>query len=270
MVVELDHILLIGRAGEGKSTYATKMSPEFAILDFDRRWPEMRDVSGVSHIYNGAVLEVVKRVEADRKAGKLSKVGTIVVDSGSSVLDPMQSLGRLQVSAGEVKNANDVHRIKADTMRALRGVMQPFNASSLWIFHIEDSGMSGKVSQRTTISKMEVERMKHNLNIILVMGSDAKGRFVRIEWTRFSPDAIGHMVRDTHKWEGVPQMVHEFVREYRSEMGYNGSAYSPEWLLEFLKKKGQAFESIEQMAEHFKVAAWPEWYNRNAWAEFVK
>lgn len=266
-MVDLDHTLLIGRAGEGKSTYITQMSPEYLIMDFDRRWPEMKGAAGKSHIYTGTVLEVIEQIKADRP--RLTKIGTIAVDSGSSVLDPLQATGRLKNEAGIVKNLNDVHKLKADTMRAIRGIMQPFNANTVWIFHIEDSGMSGKISQRTTISKLEVDRLKHNLNMILVMDHDNKGRFVKVEWSRW-PDSIGHIIRDTNMWEGVPQRVHEFVRDYRSGMGYNGTAYSPQWLLDFLRQKSIEFASVEEMTAKLQIKEFPRWFDRNAWGKIIE
>ena len=85
-----DHFLLLARKGEGKSTFAAQMSPEYAVLDFDARWEEQSETAaGKSHIIKGGeVVDVIDRLRA-RKPKLQGRVGTVIVDSGTTMLDTM-------------------------------------------------------------------------------------------------------------------------------------------------------------------------------------
>src|SRR5512134_2745504 len=109
-IPERDHVLLVGKYGSGKSCYASQMSPEYLVLDFDGRWGEQKkNVRGKYHLV--ATNDVIEAVEDMRKRRKqlMGKIGTVIVDSGTTVLDTEQALGRLKVLRGEA-NPNDVNR----------------------------------------------------------------------------------------------------------------------------------------------------------------
>src|SRR5262245_6781454 len=104
------HWLLIARRGEGKSTFAAAMSPEYLTLDLDGRWAE-QDVDDKSHVITDSdPLKLVDRMESLRTQFQ-GKVNTIVYDSGTAVLDFLQARGRLmEQQARELKqkfNVND-------------------------------------------------------------------------------------------------------------------------------------------------------------------
>ncbi|MFM8321937.1 MAG: AAA family ATPase [Chloroflexota bacterium] len=272
-VTDHDYWVLLGRFGTGKSSFASKMSPEYLVVDFDGRWPEMAgNVLGKYHIIQEPDIVKANREMVRRNPDLRGKVGTVIVDSITSILDYQQAAGRLDVANGN-GNANDIHREKADIMRVLRGSVLTYHCNGLWIAHIEDGKMSGKDKTRITIPKIELERMKINLNAILVMDIDPRSgkRYVKIDWCRYNNNvAAGQVIFDTEMWAGVPQRISTFIRRFRGTEGYKGVAYSCEWLLAYLGSKGKPFGSVDEMKSQLGITSEPEWFNRNAWAEIAQ
>ncbi|HMN14963.1 MAG TPA: hypothetical protein PKD55_21815, partial [Bellilinea sp.] len=174
--------------------------------------------------------------------------------------------------AGDKKWMNEAFKRKADTMRVLAGAVMRWNCSTCWIFHIEDSMQGGKAQIRQTIPNAELERLKKSLNVILEVFQDKKGRAVKIVWTRYNDNkAEGQIIRDTEgMWKGVLPKVSEFIREFTGTEGYNGNAYSKEWLYTFLQSKGKEYKSIEHMVKELGLEQEPRWFDRNAWGEIIK
>lgn len=272
-----DHWCLVSRYGEGKSTFAAQMSPEFLVLDYDGRWEEqIEGATGKSHLIStNDVLESIK--EMDRRMPDLKgKVGTVVVDSGTSVIDYIESAGRLADAIarkqGQKFNLNDVHKEKADSMRVLKGAIQRYQCSSLWIFHLEDGLVNGKPFVRSTISKTELERLKSGLNAVLSIQRNGEKRGIKVEWCRYNSGvAAGQVIWDEQGfWQGVPQKLSVFLRRFKGDEGYNGKAYSAEWLKAYLAAKGITFGSVVEMADAMNIKQWPAFWDRRAWGEIIE
>lgn len=279
-----DHWVLIAKAGAGKSTFASQMAPEYLVVDFDGRWSEQDpNLRGKAHIIqNGELIAACK--EMQRLAPTLTGVRSVIWDSGTVVLDRIGATGRMQAEKareeGKKYDLNVDHRLKADAMRLMRTYSLLFNASSLLIFHHEDSMKDGKAKVRTTLPAMELERMKQHLNAVLTIVQDPKTgmRGVRIEWCRYNvsdknPDGVakGQIVWDLNGlWVGVPDKISEFIREYKGAEGYNGAAYNPNWLMKYLADKGVGFLNVEEMQKKLEVSSWPRWFDRNGWGKLIE
>jgi hypothetical protein len=271
------HWLLIAERNAGKSVFASQLSPEYLVCDLDGRWSEQKEVAGQSHVIaESDPLKMVAKMEALRV--KLQgKVGTVIYDSGTAVMDLLQSKGRLmEADAREQKqkfNLNDVHRLKADTMRVMRLAALKWHCDVCWIFHVEDSMESGNRKKRTTISTMEMERMKANLNAVLTIVRDEKTqrRGIRIEWSRYNENiAAGQVVWDAEgRWLNVPERLDVFLQNFMGPEGYNGNMYSLPWLHGFLESKGVKFESTEEMAQALEISEPPLWFDRNSWSQYI-
>lgn len=268
------HLLLISRMGDGKSTFAAQMDPDYIVLDFDGRWVEQKDNQrGTSHvIQNNDVLEAVYEMNKHLKSVG-DKVKTVVIDSGTAVLDYIQAMGRLEEdkakSAGRKFNINMTHRLKADTMRVLKGAVQRFHANSLWIFHLEDGMYGGKEKVRTTIPSTELERLKQSLNAVITIVTNKSGmRGVRIEWCRYHKDAAaGSIIWDTQgMWKGVPEKLEQFIHGFDGDAPYKGRVYSYEVVVSELKKKGISSD-VESMQEEYGEP--PAWWDRDAWVKIL-
>jgi hypothetical protein len=140
-------------------------------------------------------------------------------------------------------------------------------------FSIEDNMKGGNKGGRTTISNMEIERMKSNLNAVLTIVQDPKGmRGIRIEWSRYNNSiATSQIIWDLDgMWKGVPEKLDVFLSNYMGTEGFNGNVYSNEWLLDFLGKKGVTFTDVFEMYTKLDIKDEPSWFDRNAWAALIE
>jgi hypothetical protein len=271
------HWLLIAHRGEGKSTFAAALDPEHLVADLDGRWVEQKEVKDTSRVIRKSdPLDVV--AEMDKMRPQLfGTVNTVIYDSGTAVLDYIQAKGRLlerqSEEAGKKYNGDKINLLKADTLRVLRLAALKWHCDVLWIFHTEDNMKGGSKGTRTTISKMEIERMKSNLNAVLTIVQDPKGmRGIRIEWSRYNDDvAAGQIIWDLDgMWKGVPEKLDTFLSNFLGTEGFNGNVYSNEWLFDFLGKKGVTFTDIFDMYQKLDIKEEPMWYDRNAWGALIK
>jgi hypothetical protein len=267
------HWMLFARRGDGKSTFGAAMSPEYLVNDFDGRWTEQeRNMPGKSHIIDKSdPLEVVAEMEKQRPQ-LAGYVKTIIYDSGTAVLDFIQARGRLEEGQGK-KNADRVNLLKADTMRILRLAALRWHCDVLWIFHIEDGKHKGEAKERVTISNVELERMKANLNAVLTIVKDTNGRRgIRIEWSRYNNNiAAGQIIWDTEgMWKGVPEKLDTFLSGFLGNEGYNGNFYNDEWLLSYLGTKGVTFKDTFEMYKTLDIRETPAWFDRAGWARIIE
>lgn len=275
MVEAQDHVLMVGYPNTGKSTLASQYWPEYLVIDTDVRWSEQSsNVLGKYHlVQTSKPHEILAQMEEMRKTLK-GRIGTVILDSGTSLMDPLQAAGRLRVESGEAKfNLNMVHKQKADVMRALRGAMLSFHCHTIWIFHVEKHALSGESSERRTITSTEQERLLASLNIaVTVFEHTDKRRGVRIDWTRFNNNvAKGQIVWDFDgMWRNTPARLGQFVRHYTPDCGYAGRCYNSKWLFDFLASKEVKFEDIDAMKKALGISVEPMWFDRNGWAKYVE
>lgn len=273
-----DHWLLIAEAGAGKSTFARQMSPEYLVIDTDVRWSDQAVKSdGKSHIIASSDPIQIQQ-EMNRLRNELQdKIGTVILDSGTFLLAPIVARGQLanansKRDTGKGINMDAVMQEKAATMRIVVGSMLSYHKNTLLIFHHEESGMSGKMTTRSTLPKAEYERLKKAIHATLTVTKANNGmRGIQIEWTHDNPAAVGQVVWDYDgMWKNVPQKLHTFLRHFTGSEGYNGKSYDPNWLLGFLASKGVVFTDVPEMAKKLEVTQWPYWFDRLGWGESIK
>jgi hypothetical protein len=133
--------------------------------------------------------------------------------------------------------------------------------------------VNGKSYTRQTIPNTELERLKKSLNAVVeVFVDEKKGRGGKVTWCRYHDNAAaGQVIWDPESmWEGVPQKLSQFLRHFDGKEGYNGNAYSLEWLKTFLLGKGLSYASDEEMCKVLEIEKEPLWFDRATWAEIVK
>ena len=110
-----DHWLLISKWGDGKSTFGSQMSPKYLVMDFDARWEEQESAAGQSYTVDGTIVEAIEKMNNLRPTLR-DDIGTIIIDSGTSVVDTTLAAARLKAEetanqSGKRVNMNDVHRL---------------------------------------------------------------------------------------------------------------------------------------------------------------
>src|SRR5689334_17332182 len=92
------HWLLLARHNAGKSTFGAAMNPKYLTLDMDGRWDEQGLDENSTIVTDSDPLKIVDRMESLRSQ-LMGKVQTVIIDSGTAVLDFIQSRGRLMETA---------------------------------------------------------------------------------------------------------------------------------------------------------------------------
>ncbi len=271
MTSKLDHFCLIGFPNAGKSTFAKAMKPNYLVFDLDNRWGDQEVADKTTLIPGGSALEMQALVSQVKNR----KFGTVIFDSVTPLLSGIIAQGQLEAyETGSSKGIAQNHKIKAATMRVLRQMVVPFHADTLWIFHLNESGLSGNTTIKMSITASELERLKLALTAVLVVVQDKSGRRgVRIDWTRYNDNvAKDAIIWDTpgQYWAGVPRMVGEFVRGYQGTENYTGTAYSLTWLKDYLASKGKEYKTTAELTKALQIDALPVWWDRNGWGELVK
>lgn len=206
--------LLIGYPGGGKSTFATQMRAPLLPIDADHRFAEVARLA--SEVYELSDIPS-DNVDAERIAALLrenmasSDVQTVVVDSLTSILSPLVVEAILDNDAGRNKNRVSAFKDKALTMRLLQDAITGWGVDTLWIAHLR-SGLDGQAKQveSTTISTVELARLRRSLNMQLRIVQDGDKRGVKVDWARRGRSGLT-LWDDTCHWRGMPEKIEQAV-----------------------------------------------------------
>ena len=206
---------LVGAPTAGKSTFATQMEGPILVVDSDHRFSEVAHHSA-SEIYelsdNPADNVDAERIAAALKANmKGSGVKTVVVDSLTSILTPLVVRAIMDNDAGVNKNRVSAFKDKALAMRLLQDTITGWGCDVLWIYHTRE-GMSGQAVQRetTSISAVELARLRRSLNMQLKMVTNGNKRGILVEWARRGRSGIT-LWDESGKWLGFPERIEQEV-----------------------------------------------------------
>lgn len=206
---------LVGHPGSGKSTFAAQMSGPLLVVDADHRFAEVASLAQ-DDVYQLSD-NPVDNVHAERIAACLrenmgdSDVRTVVVDSLTSILTPLVVEAILDNESGRNKNRVAAFKDKALAMRLLQDAITGWGCDVLWIYHLR-SGMDGQANQRefTSVSAVELARLRRSLNMQLRLVQDGDKRGVRVEWARRGRSGIT-LWDETGNWHGMPAQIEEAV-----------------------------------------------------------
>ena len=204
---------IVGHPGSGKSTFAAQLTAPLLVVDADHRFAE------VAHLVAGAVLELsdqaADHVQAERIAFLLrenmagSGVKTIVIDSLTSILTPLVVEAILDNDAGRNKNRVAAFKDKALAMRLLQDTITGWGCDVLWIYHLRTS-MDGHAKQveSTTISAVELARLRRSLNMQLRIIEQNGKRGIHVDWCRRGRSGLT-LWDDTGCWQGMPERIEQ-------------------------------------------------------------
>jgi len=206
---------LVGAPTAGKSTFATQMEGPILVVDSDHRFAEVAH-HAASEIYelsdNPADNVDAERIAAALKANmKESGVKTVVVDSLTSILTPLVVQAIMDNDAGTNKNRVSAFKGKALAMRLLQDTITGWGCNVLWIYHTRE-GMNGQAKQveSTTVSAVELARLRRSLNMQLRIVQDGTKRGVKVEWARRGRSGMT-IWDDSGKWLGAPEKIEQAV-----------------------------------------------------------
>lgn len=141
------------------------------------------------------------------------KMKTIVIDSLTAIIEPLQTGAMLANAANEHRNQSSAFLDKALAMRYLQDAISQLGTDVLWIWHVEGGTFNGEETQRQTLSETERERLKRNLNAILEIVFDGDRRGIRVENLR----PMAGQQRETTLWDesniwaGMPERIDAFL-----------------------------------------------------------
>lgn len=206
---------LVGHPGSGKSTFAAQMRGPLLVVDADHRFAE------VASLAPGDVYQLSENpadnIQAERIAARLrenmgdSDVRTVVIDSLTSILTPLVVEAILDNEAGRNKNRVAAFKDKALAMRLLQDTITGWGCDVLWIYHLR-SGLDSQANQResTSVSAVELARLRRSLNMQLRLVQDGDKRGVRVEWARRGRSDLT-LWDETGNWRGMPEQIEKAV-----------------------------------------------------------
>ena len=206
---------LVGYPGSGKSTFASQMTGPLLVVDADHRFAEVARLA-TEEVFQLSD-EPSDNVNAERVAALLkenmagSGVKTVVIDSLTSILSPLIVEAILDNDAGRNKNRVASFKDKALAMRLLQDTVTGWGVDTLWIYHLS-SGLDGQARQveSTTISVVELARLRRSLNLQLRLIEDQNRRGVYVDWARRGRSGLT-LWDESGSWQGMPAKIEAAV-----------------------------------------------------------
>ena len=161
-----------GYPGSGKSTFAAQMKTPILVIDADHRFREILPL--VEGRVYGLSKDPIDHIDTNRIADALAahmpgaRMGTIVVDSLSAILEPLIVKAMMDKGTGKVRNQMAAWSPKALAMRQLQDAVTRWGTDVLWIYHLRDIRDANAREQTTTsVTRTELERLKRSINLRL-------------------------------------------------------------------------------------------------------
>lgn len=204
---------LVGYPASGKSTFAMRMQGPFVVIDADHRIDEVAQLTtediypvseiGVEHTEPHAI---AKRLDENMPQ---TRVGTILVDSLTTIIAPRVTNAINAKAEGELGNLYAGFKDKALAMRELQDAVTKWDTDVLWVYHLDDAfDAQGKEHTKATISPRELVRLTRSINMQLEVVVDEKAhkRGIKIVWTRRGRSDIT-LWDDSGVWKNMPEKI---------------------------------------------------------------
>lgn len=205
---------IVGYPNDGKSTFAAAMLGPLLVVDADQRFSE------VAHLAENAVplsntgwqnidTNEIKRILDENM--RQAKVGTIVVDSLTAIIEPLITQTLVDNDAGYNKNFAAGFKKKAMAMRQLQNAVSMWGVDALWIYHYRDGGNNKGANVTTTsIPRTELARLMRSLNLHLKIVRDGDKRGIEVMWARRGRSGMT-IWDETGTFEGMPEKIESAV-----------------------------------------------------------
>jgi len=205
---------LVGFPGSGKSTFAAAMRGPLLVIDADQRFREVLSLAG--EVYqlsetlsdNGAPERIAALLAANMPG---AEVGTIVIDSLTTIIAPLVTQAVIDNDAGRNTNRMAAFKDKALAMRMLQDAVSRWGTDTLWIYHLQQ-GRDAQAKEQTTatVSKTELARLTRSINLQLEIVQDGERRGVKVAWARRGRSGM-ILWDETGAWRGMPAAIERAV-----------------------------------------------------------
>ncbi len=205
---------LVGFPGSGKSTFAAAMRGPLLVIDADQRFQEVLGLAG--EVYqlsdtpaDNTDYERIAELLAENMPG--AKVGTIVVDSLTTIIAPLVTRAVIDNDAERNKNRMAAFKDKALAMRMLQDAVSKWGIDTLWIYHLQE-GRDAQAKEQTTatVSKTELARLVRSINLQLEIVQEGSRRGVKVTWARRGRSG-GILWDESGRWAGMPEAIEKAV-----------------------------------------------------------
>ena len=208
---------LVGYPGSGKSTFAAQMRGPLLVIDSDHRFAEVAGQAAgeVYELSENPVDHVDPRRIAELLRANMAGAGvrTVVVDSLTAIMATITTLAVMANDAGENKNRISAFKDKALALRLLQDSITSWGCDTLWIYHHRDArDGQAKAITTTTISAVELARLRRSLNMQIAVVQDGQRRGVKVEWARRGRSGLT-LWDDSGCWQGMPERIEAAVYE---------------------------------------------------------
>lgn len=212
---------LVGYPGSGKSTFAAQMRGPLLVIDSDHRFAEVAGLAAtdVYELSENPVDHVDPRRIAELLRQNMGGAGvrTVVIDSLTAIIAPITTQAVMANDAGENRNRIAAFKDKALALRLLQDSITGWGCDTLWVYHHRDARDSqAKAITTTTISAVELARLRRSLNMQLSVVQDGQRRGVKVDWARRGRSGLT-LWDDTGCWRGMPDRIEAAVYEGLSQ-----------------------------------------------------
>ncbi len=217
-----------GFPGTGKSGFSVMMRGPLLVVDSDQRFSQtMRECQDRAIQIEAHRLSTNSQdnVQPSKIALLLdanmpgSKIGTISVDSLTTIITPKVVKAIVDKDEGRESNLAAGFKAKAMAMRQLQDAVTKWGTDCFWIWHLNESrgGTGDGTSVNETLSKTERIRIGRSLNLRLQFSAD-KGRFgVKVVWARYGRSGMTLWDEAHNYWRGMPERIEAAVYDGLSD-----------------------------------------------------
>jgi len=211
--------LIEGEPDTGKSTFITQMRKPILPIDADQRFAEV--VHLAEEVYQLSD-NPADNISVDRIAEILyeqmpgSDVGTIAVDSLTTIFAPLVMQAVRGNEQGKNKNRVAVFKEKATAIRLLQDVVTGWGTDTAWIYHLV-RGRDAKANEvvKTSITALELSRIMRSVNMRVRLSQDGVYK-AEVIWARCGRSGI--VLEDTvGYWKDMPEKIEAAVYDGLSQ-----------------------------------------------------
>lgn len=253
----------------GKSTFANAFigSGVGAIIDADQRFSEVvRNNTKAFPIsdkhYEMLDPDAICKILDKQMPG--SPVTSLVVDSLTAIIEPLVVQALIDNEKGLNKNRAVAFKEKALAMRQLQNGITKWGVDTLWIYHYRDGNdQNAKSTVSTTITTLELARLRRNLNVMLELVQENGKYGVKVNYARRGRSGMTLWDTPNNYFVGMPERIEEAVysgltKEDQDQLAkkvpetFTNPESAIAWGFEFSQENGHFFKDAQHVKNSYE------------------